>query len=385
MLESKADYRRYDFEPKEHAKQVNQHAVRKLVRTHTNSESKTETENVQLFELLEHIRNVQSDFNMPERLLTHLKSRPSSFFDMAPGSYSYNIRSRDQLPKDYRKQIADGSIDYKPVYREAKRRRKTGNTGDAVRAVSSLIEQNPDHTGLLRDTAYTLMSWNRNQDAYRLLLRAALKRPQEPHAYLATARLMERTGHPILAITFYEIALNGNWDDRFGNFRDIARAEYHRMLNATSKKTLPESLTRFVSVRKEDTAEAVDLNHTDLSVRISWNTDDTDVDLHVIDPTGEDCYYENKTTDLGGRLTADATEGYGPERFTLDQAKTGNYQIRVKYYESSDNRTRVRTRVFAEIYRRNPDGSLRITRKTTLLKKENDFNDLATIHLKKTE
>ncbi|CAF1336335.1 unnamed protein product, partial [Rotaria sordida] len=32
---------------------------------------------------------------------------------------------------------------------------------------------------------------------------------------------------------------------------------------------------------------------------MTWNTNDTDVDLQVIEPTGEACYYSHKNTAIG--------------------------------------------------------------------------------------
>ncbi len=51
---------------------------------------------------------------------------------------------------------------------------------------------------------------------------------------------------------------------------------------------------------------------------ITWNTDTTDVDLHVIEPSGEECFYRHRNTRRsGGRLTQDVTQGYGPEMYVL--------------------------------------------------------------------
>ncbi|CAF4054545.1 unnamed protein product, partial [Rotaria sordida] len=39
---------------------------------------------------------------------------------------------------------------------------------------------------------------------------------------------------------------------------------------------------------------------------MTWNTNDTDVDLQVIEPTGEACYYSHKNTAIGGTYTVRA-------------------------------------------------------------------------------
>lgn len=72
-----------------------------------------------------------------------------------------------------------------------------------------------------------------------------------------------------------------------------------------------------------------------LKIILMWDTDGTDVDLHVIEPNGEQCYYGNRKTSSGGSLDVDITNGYGPEIYTRSVPLLGEYDIRVKYY--SDN------------------------------------------------
>ena len=88
----------------------------------------------------------------------------------------------------------------------------------------------------------------------------------------------------------------------------------------------------------------------DLMVTIQWNTDATDVDLHVIDPSGEVCYYNSPRTRAGGFLTADVTTGHGPERFVQETATAGTYDVSVRYYRSDERRTSLRSYVLATIH-----------------------------------
>ena len=85
---------------------------------------------------------------------------------------------------------------------------------------------------------------------------------------------------------------------------------------------------------------------------ITWNTDNTDVDLHVIEPTGEECYYGHRKTRIGGSMTTDVTTGFGPEMYILKQAKRGKYKISAHYFASDANRTATRTKVHVMIFER---------------------------------
>jgi len=72
----------------------------------------------------------------------------------------------------------------------------------------------------------------------------------------------------------------------------------------------------------------------DIKVVLTWDTP-TDVDLWVIDPKGEKCYYAHRSTSSGGNLDVDITAGYGPETFTMAKALPGEYSVQVQYYSSS--------------------------------------------------
>ncbi len=76
-----------------------------------------------------------------------------------------------------------------------------------------------------------------------------------------------------------------------------------------------------------------DVPPTALKVILYWDTDNTDLDLHVLEPDGTECYYGNRTTPLGGRLDVDVTTGYGPEVYTLsDNASAGVYRFFIRFY-----------------------------------------------------
>ncbi len=73
----------------------------------------------------------------------------------------------------------------------------------------------------------------------------------------------------------------------------------------------------------------------DVKVVLTWDTP-TDVDLWVIDPKGEKCYYAHRATKSGGNLDVDITAGYGPETFTMAKALYGVYSVQVQYYSSHE-------------------------------------------------
>lgn len=82
-------------------------------------------------------------------------------------------------------------------------------------------------------------------------------------------------------------------------------------------------------------------NIPNILVTLNWDTNDTDLDLYVIDPTGDYSAYYHKTTNDGGELDYDDTDGYGPEHWTLEQTDTvrygSAYKVRIHYYSDHGN------------------------------------------------
>jgi uncharacterized protein YfaP (DUF2135 family) len=91
-----------------------------------------------------------------------------------------------------------------------------------------------------------------------------------------------------------------------------------------------------------------------MKIVIMWDTDRTDVDLHVKEPTGEECYYANPHTKIGGALDVDITTGYGPEVYTLASATKGTYKISVYYYSDRGN-PQTQVKVYVVLYEGTPN------------------------------
>jgi hypothetical protein len=79
----------------------------------------------------------------------------------------------------------------------------------------------------------------------------------------------------------------------------------------------------------------------DVRVTLSW-ADANDLDLHVIDPNGEEIYYDNPTSASGGTLDVDANPGCVGSTVTpvenvfwpSGSAPSGTYTVLVNYYQN---------------------------------------------------
>jgi hypothetical protein len=88
---------------------------------------------------------------------------------------------------------------------------------------------------------------------------------------------------------------------------------------------------------------------TAISVILRWNSDDTDVDLHLVQPgalafSPEDCYFANSAPDWSVPgdtsddpfLDVDDVDGRGPENINLNATPAGNYRVMVHYYTDNN-------------------------------------------------
>jgi uncharacterized protein YfaP (DUF2135 family) len=71
-----------------------------------------------------------------------------------------------------------------------------------------------------------------------------------------------------------------------------------------------------------------------LRIVLAWDTDGTDLDLHVISPDGAHTFYGNRVAPNGGALDVDVTTGYGPEIYSSAAPLPGVYLVYVNYYGS---------------------------------------------------
>jgi tetratricopeptide (TPR) repeat protein len=78
--------------------------------------------------------------------------------------------------------------------------------------------------------------------------------------------------------------------------------------------------------------ELIALLDLDIRVVIQWNTAATDLDLWVDEPNGDRAIFSNRLTAIGGLLSEDMQEGYGPEEYALRRAASGEYRVHIDVY-----------------------------------------------------
>jgi hypothetical protein len=289
-------------------------------------------------------------FDLPSSLGIVLEGLPKEAFTVAVPPLRCKLRMRQELPENLRQLWTAGSPDYETLAAEAQRRLKLYGADDALRAISSLVDDRPGDPALARDLAFSAIEWGLPGQAYHLLRRAAAARTFEPLAYYALAHCLEQAGNADLALVYYELACGGQWDGRYGDLHNTAQFDYFRFLRRLADGRSTGTLAGYARARLATLAAAQVRNTADLVALIFWNTDGTDVDLHVVEPSGEECFYQHTQTAAGGHISRDVTTGYGPELYLLPKAPAGNYRVSAHYFAADANRASTRTKVLALIY-----------------------------------
>lgn len=74
-----------------------------------------------------------------------------------------------------------------------------------------------------------------------------------------------------------------------------------------------------------------------LRIVLAWDTDGTDLDLHVVSPDGVHTFYGDRVAPNGGALDVDVTTGYGPEIYSSPAPLHGAYLVYVNYYGQGES------------------------------------------------
>ena len=94
----------------------------------------------------------------------------------------------------------------------------------------------------------------------------------------------------------------------------------------------------------------IDLLDVDLRITLAWDSDMTDIDLWVIEPSGEKITYSNTLSQVGGMFYKDFTGGYGPEEYLLHHAPKGEYSIKVHFYGNNSPELTGATTLYVDVF-----------------------------------
>jgi hypothetical protein len=211
-----------------------------------------------------------------------------------------------------------------------------------LRVLSNLLELGLDDAALMRMYAWRLQQAGELDLAVSVFERVLRDREDEPQSHrdlaLALGERWRRDGDPADAVRamalLYEVVVRA-WE-RFPEIELIALMELNRLVYLVRKAgdTGGEGGGR-VEVPGDIDKRLLRNLPLDVRISMSWDADLTDVDLHVFEPGGEHAYYGHNRTTMGGLVSRDFRDGYGPEEYVLRRAMPGTYTIKAHYYGSS--------------------------------------------------
>jgi len=266
---------------------------------------------------------------------------------------SGDILRESDVPKAYLLAIKDKTRESGVYIDEARRRWEIGHAGEAVRALSCIMELHRGSNEATRCVAYELLRLGLPEFALMLYLQLLGLRPFDAQLWRECALAATQAKRWFLAALLFEVVTQTRWRRFRSSMRIIALAEYEAMLKKAlgagdfsdaTRKAFAEKLKQVRQLYRKHFGSGVS-SRADLRVTIFWNTDNSDVDLWVIEPTGEKCFYQHRKTRMGGVLLDDVQDGYGPERYELKRAQPGTYRIMVHYYSASPTAINSRTQV----------------------------------------
>jgi tetratricopeptide (TPR) repeat protein len=244
----------------------------------------------------------------------------------------------------YRKERRENRDDVLVYEAVARKRAFAGDTWGAVRALSSPVELRPKDAEALRLVGYGMLALGQYPAAAELFEHVRLNRPFEAQAFLEEALALDAAGRYAEAARNYEIVLAREWPRHPLELKTAASYHYARMLTALARHPRAEAAAAMLRARQAELAKlqyegvAMDFRPIDYQLTTHWNSDNTDIDLWVIEPNGERCYYSHRSTALGGKLFWDITDGLGPELYHARKAAPGPYHVVVHYYGNRSQR-----------------------------------------------
>ena len=224
-------------------------------------------------------------------------------------------------------------------------------TDEAVQMALSALDMPLANDATLMVVGDRLMRYGRIDRALWLLDRLVYLTPDKPQPLrgLALALIVqaEQPDTPVAvraanyrrAADLLNTVIVTPWDSDYDGIELISLMELNRIIPRlpAGQSPLDPRLTALLDV--------------DIRVVLEWNTDDSDMDLWVLEPSGDTAIYSYPKTRIGGRLSNDMTRGYGPEEYLLRRAPRGEYQIKANVYAPDALDPNGATTVRARLYR----------------------------------
>ncbi|MCR5413193.1 MAG: DUF2135 domain-containing protein [Kiritimatiellae bacterium] len=265
-----------------------------------------------------------------------------------------------------------------------------GDKAFAERVISNLAELRIEDAALLRVMAWRLSEGGSRALEVDTLRRVLALRPEDPQSHRDLALALDRWARETVAVDpgwaamYAEEALKHYgktiltpWQRHAVEFSSIALEERNAFVAWIKTQDWRGSTVKIPEL--DDRLSGV--LDCDMRVVMAWDADETDVDIHVTEPDGEEAYYANRLTFHGGRTSMDITDGYGPEEYEIRVAPKGKYKVRAHYYASHQQAVFGPATVTATIFTNWGRSDQKSERLSIRLDKKKEMVDLGEVEL----
>jgi uncharacterized protein YfaP (DUF2135 family) len=203
-----------------------------------------------------------------------------------------------------------------------------GKQAQARRAYSAVVELLPKDASAQRALASALKQAGDLEAAYQRLEAAAAMAPDDRRLAFELADVAQRMGRLSEARTRLETIVGDEATPeavRYPAKQRLAQV-YHQLARGAAAAEVTALEGKIAELKLAGGTE------NDIKIYLTWDTDRSDVDLWVTNPTGERVFYSHKRGVDGDALYDDITTGYGPESYTAPKARAGTYIVQVNYF-----------------------------------------------------
>ena len=277
----------------------------------------------------------ESSVSVPEIKIVNVKS-DKEYMKLIEAS-----KNPYQTYLDLRKDYAETPAYYFDVatFFFLKKERETG-----LKILSSIADLGLEDAELYKMLAYKLKEIEEYQTELFITKKILDWRPFDAQSYRDYALALQDNEQYQSALEYLYKVLTNDYSVEIANRdRDITEIIVPEVNNLISLHRKELNLSK---INKDI---IVDIP-VDIRVVMNWNKDMTDIDLWVTDPNGEKCFYGHRTTAIGGRMSEDVTQGFGPEQFMLKKAIKGKYKIETNFFGERQMSISGPTTISAEIY-----------------------------------
>lgn len=224
----------------------------------------------------------------------------------------------------------------------------------AAKLLAEILKEEADNYEMLKGLSFQLEANKDYKLASSLYKRLVVLKPEIAQSYLD------------LASIYIKLDKNQKAFDILNNF--LALTTNADGLNTIVKNSVNSLIQANPDINTDD-MESFNKIKTDYDLRIvaSWNRANVNVIMQVIEPSKEYASQENRSTQSGGELNA-SNDSYGPEEYTIRNAKPGEYYIRLKYSSdevSDDDAIFVKLNIYKNFGKRNQKEEVKIIKLNT--------------------